>query len=110
MKPGTRGIPGGSIHSAIFPVQRHFFGDIAYGQVDDELPVMGVPHDDALALKGNGGIALHIEEVCRTEVLIALGIARSDTCSLDADFGLGAGQVVFIEFHSALKLLELSPD
>ena len=64
MKTGTIGIPGGLIHSTIFPLQHHFFGGIANGQVANELTMMCIQHDDALALKGDEGRALYIEEVC----------------------------------------------
>src|SRR5207248_3057979 len=41
---------------------------------------------------------------------IPLGIMGSHTASFNLDVRLRAGDVLFIEFHSAIELLKFSPD
>lgn len=64
------------------------FGDVANGQIANELPVVRIMHDYSFALKGDIGMLLHVEEICRAEMIIPLGIVGIDTGCLDLYLGL----------------------
>jgi len=108
-EPGTVGVPGSLAHTAVFAIQHHFSGDAAHGQVANELSVVCILHRHSRALKSDRRIVLHIKEICRAKMLIPLGVTGIHTGRFNLDIYLRAGEVLFIEFHAATKVLKFSP-
>src|SRR2546427_3780967 len=87
-KPGTVLIRGVLPPPAIFSVQYHFFGDIANGQIANELAVVCINKYQSFAFERNRWILLHVEEICGTKMIIPLCVARVDTRCFNLYFGL----------------------
>jgi hypothetical protein len=81
-------------------------GDAADGQVAVDAPVLGIDLLDALALEGQVGVGVCVEEIGRAQVAVALGVTRVDAGSLDLHVDAGQSRVGFVEVNCTSELLE----
>jgi hypothetical protein len=96
---------GGRVSSTTYNADG--FGDAANGQRAVHRPrVAGTPN--ATALIGRCRECLHIEEICTTQIVVALRILRADRRSVDRDVDSAVGKV---RCHSnrARNLVESAP-
>src|SRR5690606_15413229 len=84
-------------------------GDVLDGQVAGHLN--GVALDGEVgALEGPGGVVLHVEEVGRADVAVAVGVAGVDRRGVDGDLEVRVGRVGAVDDGLALELLEGAAD
>src|SRR6266478_1651055 len=105
-KAGALAAPGVLAGALVGDVEDHGLRHAMHGQVSDDTVDAGFHLLDLRAAEGGGGKLLHVQEIGRSQVRVALRVSRVDARRIDGHLHRGGAGLVRIEPELAAPFRE----